>query len=140
MDTFFHNISSTVLKGLHSKKTRVIFSAWKKTCLLDFLKISQKSCEDFLVPITSSCPELFWKKGFLRNFTKFTEKRLRQILFFNNEIQKLTLAQVFSCEFCEITKKFFTENVKTNNLLKDNNISLLNISFSNNISFVTKWL
>ena len=45
---FFHNISSTVLKGLHSKKTRMIFSAWKKKCLLDFLKISQKSCEDSL--------------------------------------------------------------------------------------------
>ena len=125
---FFHNISSTVLKGLDNKKTRVIFSAWKKICLLDFLKISQKSCEDFLVSMTSSRPELFCKKGFLRNFTKFTGKRLCQILFFNKEIQKVTLAQVFSCEFCEITKNSFTENVwttaKTNSLFKDKNISL----------------
>ena len=66
--------------------------------------------------------------GFLRNFTKFTGKHLCQILFFNKEIQKVTLAQVFSCEFCEITKNSFTEHVwataKTNNLFKDKNISL----------------
>ena len=41
MDAFFHNISSTVLRSLHSEKTRVVFLVWKKTCLLDFLKISQ---------------------------------------------------------------------------------------------------
>ena len=28
-------------------------------------------------------PELFYEKGVLRNFTKFTEKLLRQSLFFN---------------------------------------------------------
>ena len=47
---------------------------------------------------------------------------------FNKEIQKVTLAQVFSCEFYEITKNGFRENVwataKTNNLFKDKNISL----------------
>ena len=56
------------------------------------------------------------KKGVLRNFTKFTGKHLRQSLFFNkiagkacNFIKKETLAQVFSCEFCEISKNtFFT--------------------------------
>ena len=68
-------------------------------------------------------------KKFLPNFTKFTGKRLCQILFFNKEIQKVTLAQLFSCEFCEITKNFFTEHVwataKANNLFKDKNISLL---------------
>ena len=82
----------------------------------------------FLVSMTSGRLKLFCKKGFLRNFTKFTGKHLCQILFFNKEIQKVTLAQVFSCEFCEITKNSFTEHVwataKTNNLFKDKNISL----------------
>ena len=31
----------------------------------------------------SSRPEVFCKKGIVRNFTKFTEKHLRQRLFFN---------------------------------------------------------
>ena len=58
------------------------------------------------------------KKGVLRNFAKFTGKHLRQRLFFNkvagacNFIKNEALAQVFSCEFCEISKNtFFTEHV-----------------------------
>ena len=53
------------------------------------------------------------KKGVLRNFAKFTGKRLCQSLFFNkvagayNFIKKETLAQVFSCEFREISKSTF---------------------------------
>ena len=40
-----------------------------------------------------SRPEIFCKKGFLRNFAK-------------------TLGQVFSCEFCEISKNtFFIEHL-----------------------------
>ena len=49
----------------------------------------------------SSLPEVFYKKGVLRNFAKLTGKHLCQSLFFN------TLAQVFSCEFCEISKNTF---------------------------------
>ena len=33
----------------------------------------------------SSCPEVFCKKGVLRNFTKFTGKDLCQSLFFNKD-------------------------------------------------------
>ena len=55
----------------------------------------------------SSRPEVFCKKGVLRNFTKFTGKHLRQSLFFNNFIKKETLAQAFSCEFCGISKNTF---------------------------------
>ena len=59
------------------------------------------------------------KKGVLRNFLKFTGKHLCQSLFFNkvagsacNFIKKETLAQLFSCEFYEISKNpFFTEHV-----------------------------
>ena len=62
----------------------------------------------------SSRPELFCKKGVLRNFPKFTGKHLCQRLFFNkvaglrpnacNVIKKESLVLVFSCEFCEISK------------------------------------
>ena len=50
----------------------------------------------------SSCPEVFYKKGVLTNSTKFTGNTCAS-LFFN----KVTLAQVFSCEFCEISKNTF---------------------------------
>ena len=56
--------------------------------------------------------------GVLRNFAKFTGKHPCQSLFFNkvaglgNFIKKETLAQGFSCEFCEISKNtFFTEHL-----------------------------
>ena len=55
------------------------------------------------------------KKGVLRNFTKFTAKHLCQSLFFNKvaglkpaKLLKKRLAQVFSCEFCEISKNTFS--------------------------------
>ena len=61
------------------------------------------------------------RKGVLRNFTKFTGRHLRQSPFFNkaagpvcNFINKETLAQVSSCEFCEISKNtFITEHLWT---------------------------
>ena len=51
--------------------------------------------------------EVFYKKSFLRNFTKSTGKHLRQCHFLNKVADlrpatlftKETLAQVFSCEF-----------------------------------------
>ena len=69
-------------------------------------------------------PEVFYKKGVLRNFAKFTGKHLCQSLFFNKVaglrpkdcdfVKKETLAQVFSCEFCEISKNTFsTEHLGT---------------------------
>ena len=66
----------------------------------------------------SSRPEVFCKKDVLRNFVKFTGKHLCQSIFFNkvaglspeacNFIKKETLAQVFSCGFCEISKNTFS--------------------------------
>ena len=57
---------------------------------------------------------MFCKKGVFRNFAKFTGKHLCQSLFFNkvageacNFIKKETLVQLFSCEFCEISKNTF---------------------------------
>ena len=54
-------------------------------------------------------------KCVLRNFAKFTGKHLCHSLFFKKEtpahilqlIKKETLAQVLSCEFCEISKNTF---------------------------------
>ena len=60
----------------------------------------------------SSRPEVFCKKAVLtvlRNFTKFTGKLLCQSLFFNKVagLRQRYLAQVFSCEFCEIYKNAY---------------------------------
>ena len=58
---------------------------------------------------------MFWEKGVLRHFTKFTGKYLCQSLFLNkiagldcHFIKKESLAQVLSCEFCEISKNAFS--------------------------------
>ena len=53
------------------------------------------------VPDRSSHRRCSVKKGVLRNFAKFTGKHLC------NFLKKETLAQVFSCEFCEIFKNIF---------------------------------
>ena len=62
----------------------------------------------------SSRPEVFCKKIVLKNFTKFTGKHQCQSLFFNKvaglrpaTLLKETLALVFFCEFCEISKNTF---------------------------------
>ena len=61
-------------------------------------------------------PDIFCKKGVLRNFAKFTGKHLYQSLQPKacNFIKKETLAQMFSCEFCEIFKNtFFAKYLRT---------------------------
>ena len=57
-------------------------------------------------------PEVFCKKGVLRNFRKLTRKHLYQSLFFNKVAdlrlaKKETMAQVFSCHVFEISKNTF---------------------------------
>ena len=59
-------------------------------------------------------PEVFCKKGVLRNFAQFTGKHLCQKPLFNKiaglgtaTLLKKSLAQVFSCEFCEISNNTF---------------------------------
>ena len=62
----------------------------------------------------SSRPEVVCKIGLLRNFAKFTGKHLYQRLLLIklpkawNNIKKDTMAQEFSCEFCEISKNSFS--------------------------------
>ena len=63
------------------------------------------------------------KEGVLRNFAKLPGKHLCQRLIFNkvasqakafNFIKKESLAQAFSCEFCEISKNaFFIRDLRT---------------------------
>ena len=73
----------------------------------------------------NSRQEMFYKKGFLRDFVKYTEKHLCQGLLFKKE----TLAQVFSCEFCEISKNnFFTEHLRWLLLLT---VKLVHVCFWN---------
>ena len=63
--------------------------------------------------IRSSCPEVFSKKGVLKDFAKFTGQHMCQISLFLkkilvsacNSIKKETLEHVFSCGFCKIFNK-----------------------------------
>ena len=71
-------------------------------------------------------PEVFYKKAVFRNFTKFTGKHLCQSQACNL-IKKETLAQVFSCEFCEISKNTFF--YKTPPTLRKKNCLTENVSF-----------
>ena len=64
-----------------------------------------------LLHCRSSRLEVFCKTGVLRNLAKFTGKSLRQSLFFNKVAgltEKQTLAQVLSCQFCQISKNTFS--------------------------------
>ena len=70
------------------------------------------------------------KKGVLRNFTNFTGKHLSLSLFFNKE----TLVEVFSCEFCEISKNTFLQNTSGRLLLQLPWSNLVVLNFLKNVS------
>ena len=97
-----------------------IYKIYKKTPASEFL--FNKAAGGFLLDWwklilhenRSSHQTCSIKKGVLRNFAKFTGKHLRQSLFFNKitglSLQlylKESLAQVLSCEFCQIFKGTF---------------------------------
>ena len=86
-----------------------IYTRFYKQC---FFSTQPQCCQ-------KQSPEVFCKKGVLRNFAKFTGKHLYPSLLFNkvagfrpaeacNFFKKENLAQVFSCEFCEISKNTFS--------------------------------
>ena len=86
----------------------------KKLILSCTMLKNEQTMDIFSTILRSSRPNLFCEKGVLRTFANFTGKHLRQTVFFNkvagnacNFIQKETLAQVFSCEVCEISKNTF---------------------------------
>ena len=78
--------------------------------------VSDKYASGSLFPYAES---VIWRcsvyrKGVLRDFTKFTGKHLCQKIFFNEvaclrpaTLLKKSMAQVFSCEFCKISKNTF---------------------------------
>ena len=67
-------------------------------------------CIDSLWNARSSHRRFSVRKDVFRNFAKCTGKHQWQSLFFKKE----TLAQAFSCEFCDISKNvFFTEYLLT---------------------------
>ena len=63
----------------------------------------------FTVNKRISCLKVFYKTDILKNFAKFTGKHLCQSLFSRSvtSLKKETVAQLFSCEFCEIFKNSF---------------------------------
>ena len=91
----------------------------------EFLKFSD-TCGSWSSPKTdrSSHQSCSVKKGVLRNFAKIHRKTSVPESLFNkvegavcNFIKKLTLAQVLSCEFCEISKNTFSGNTSGRLLL-----------------------
>ena len=73
----------------------------------------------------SSRPQVFCKKGILRNIAKFTGKHLHQSLFLI-KLQAEAYASI-SCEFCEISKN--TPSYKTPPVAASfGNTSLVSIS------------
>ena len=94
----------------------------QKASLVSYFHINDEQTAELLsLRKRSSQQGCSMKRGVLRHFVNFTGKHLSQSLFFNqvaglkakacNFIKKETLAQVFSSEFCEISKNaFFTEH------------------------------
>ena len=90
-------------------------------CLLYNTKTQEKTQSSYVsFRFQSSHQRCYMKKDVLINFSKLTGKHLCRSLFLNkvaglkacNFIEKKPLAQVFSCEFCEICKNtFFTEHL-----------------------------
>ena len=112
---YFHKIF-----GIHLQKGLVYLCTRKfLPLLLHFwhynLWISGFPCWRSSMPpnTKSNRPDVFCEKGVLTNFAKFTRKNLCQGLFFIkaagtcNFIKKEALAEVFFCEFCEISKNTF---------------------------------
>ena len=73
----------------------------------------------FLIEFRSSRPEMFCRKGVLKNFAKFTGNHLCQSLFFNKDLRPATLLKKrlwHRCFLVNIAKflraPFFTEQLR----------------------------
>ena len=116
---FVQNLASNFTEHLHHRKTYQLLSVQQPLCRLQQNFNNKTTClfdqNTTIIGAShtknrSSPPEVFCKKGVLRNFAKFTGKHLGQSLC--NLIKKEILAQVFSCKFCKISKyTFFTEHL-----------------------------
>ena len=115
MTKVHHKVS---LKPWRFTKTCFRLTVWKFPCLIEHIITNNNTCiikPVSIRPAFSTCSvkipwitrtfrssrlEVFRRKGILRNFAKFTAKHLCQRHSFNEE----SLAQVFSCQFYEISK------------------------------------
>ena len=101
----YHFLNEWNIITTNTKKRICCCSYSKKTELISQLSSTNRS----------SRPEVFCKKGVLGNFAKFIGKHLSQSLFINKVaglrpatlLKKEALRQVFSYEFCEISKNTF---------------------------------
>ena len=88
------------------------------------------------------------KRGALRNFTKFAGKRLCQSLCLNKSvsvsglqlIKKETLAQVFSCEFYEISGRTSASEPWETNLPSCPRRLLICLRISNKLYRINRWV
>ena len=101
----------------------------------------------------SSRSEVFCKNDVLRNFPKFIGKHLCQSLIFNkvadqacNFIKNETLAQVFSCEFCKISKNTFSYRIppvvaaeKIFYLTRENSVNMNDYQTTSNLEKLLPW-
>ena len=80
--------------------------------------------------IQKQSSEVFHKKRYSQKFHKIHRKTPVPGLKACNCIKKETLAQVFSCEFCEISKNtFFTEHLRTTASYNYLNGLIINVNF-----------
>ena len=118
-----HNISLSIshVYLLKVQQTLLRFLLIFLQCVcMDMCSMCTQACYYVLSSARSSPPGVFCKKAILRNLAKFTGKRPCHRLFLIKLqasalqfIKKDSLAQLFSCEFCEISKNiFFTEQLR----------------------------
>ena len=103
-----------------------------KQNMLQNYYLGNHSKQNFLLVIKFFYQRFSVKKSVPRNFAKFRGKYLCQSIFFYKVDKKETLAQVFSGEFCEISKNtFFTEHFLT--IVSE--ISCINLKETRNLYF-----
>ena len=86
-----------------------------KFCMkfLFFISIDLTRFSFVFVLVRSSCPEVFCKKGALRDFAKFTGKHLCQSLFFNKFLKKRLWHMFFHVNFVKFLRTpFLTEHLR----------------------------
>ena len=82
----------------------IIYELWKNIPLM--LKNQTEELEGMIIKCSSrnSRPEVYYRKDVPENFLKFTGKH--RSLFFN-KVAGIGYFQLFSCEFCQISKSTF---------------------------------
>ena len=90
----------------------------------------------YYIRLRSSCPEVFCKKGVLRNFVKLTGKHLCQSLFFNKVValrpatllKKRLWHRHFPTNFAKFLRTPFLQNTPGGCFYRLVNLSILNTS------------